>query len=300
MRFCYKSNRGSDGNQCAQKKTSLQNPILVQSVLFSLCSRPLGLRGEGGGVSPLFTLWKFCVTSQVDPVSILLTVRAQGMAMSPVFCQLQCYLNLENVFCHHKKITRPCLNYRWHPLGCFIIAGYCIFCPVLQTLYGIIAMPIWTIPACTTPISLSRLQKLGRNSAQSSSWYHNCLPAGSPKKRCHRWHHRTTSRFYFNGTLARRLGVVSALADLQRQLVLTTGINQKLLTGWEWGVESRTAWGQWGLFTSFIQNLLLIPGWKGKIGTKQYLPPGLSTQWHMLEIPVLILGSHVTKGQSDQ
>ena len=95
-----------------QKKTSLQNPILVQSVLFSLCSRPLGLRGEGGGVSPLFTLWKFCVTSQVDPVSILLTVRAQGMAMSPVFCRLQCYLNLENVFCHHKKITRPCLNYR--------------------------------------------------------------------------------------------------------------------------------------------------------------------------------------------
>ena len=38
--------------------------------------------------------------------------------------------------------------------------------------------------------------------------------------------------------------MVSALADLQRQLVLTTGINQKLLTGWEWGVESRAAWGQ--------------------------------------------------------
>ena len=124
------------------------------------------------------------------------------MATSPVFCRLQCYLNLENVFCHHKKITRPCLNYRWPPLGCFLIAGYCIFCPVLQTLYGIIAMPIWTIPACTTPTSLSKLQKLGRNSAQSSSWYHNCLPVGSPKKRCHRWHHRTTSQFSFNGQKA--------------------------------------------------------------------------------------------------
>ena len=61
MRFCYKSNRGSDGNQCAQKKTSLQNPILVQSVLFSLCSRPLGLRGEGGGgLSPLHTVEILC------------------------------------------------------------------------------------------------------------------------------------------------------------------------------------------------------------------------------------------------
>lgn len=34
----------------------------------------------------------------------------------------------------------------------------------------------------------------------------------------------------------------NALADLQRQLVLTTRINQKLLTEWEWGEESRAAW----------------------------------------------------------
>ena len=95
------------------RKKPLYKTLFWSSLYFFLYAPdPWVCGAREGGVSPLFTLWKFCVTSQVDPVSILLTVRAQGMAMSPVFCQLQCYLNLENVFCHHKKITRPCLNYR--------------------------------------------------------------------------------------------------------------------------------------------------------------------------------------------
>lgn len=218
-----------------RKKTLYKTLFWSSLYFFSQCSRPLGLQG---GLSPLNTMEILCHVPG-RPSEHPLNSEGTGHGHEPNILSAAVLTKFTNAFCHHKKIIRPCLNYRWPPLGCFLIAGSCIFCPVFQTLYGIIAMPIWTIPACTTPTSLSRLQNLCRNSAQSSSWYRNRLPAGSPKKRCHRRHQRMVS---FQWTLARRLGVGNPLADLQRQLVLTTGINQKLLTGREWGAESRAAW----------------------------------------------------------
>lgn len=103
-----------------------------------------------GGLSPLNTVEVLCRVPG-SPSERPLSNEGTGHGRESSILSAAVLPRFANAFCRHKKIIRPYLNYRQPPLGCFLIAGYCTFCPVLQTLYGIIAMPIWTIPTRLPP-----------------------------------------------------------------------------------------------------------------------------------------------------